>query len=296
MSKTNNPQPQGEMMPEQILGQMIGGFMISQMIHVAAKLGIADIVADGAKSVTEIAQTCNCHSSNLYRLMRGLSSIGIFNELDNRHFELSPMAALLKENVEKSMRYFAMWAGEPWTWQPFGGLLDSVQSGEPAFPRVFNQDLTQYLNEHSQDAGIFNQVMVERTTPIARAVAAAYDFDSIKKIIDVGGGFGILIRTILKNNPQLKGVLFDLPQVINRVGDLMTKEGLAERCEVLAGDFFDTIPVQGDACILSNVIHDWDDEKAIRLLKNCHHILPAKGKSWWWIMLFRLTIDRLRVK
>jgi hypothetical protein len=264
--------------PEPALGKMIGGFMVTQMIYVATKLGIADLLKDGPKNIDTLAESAGAHPRALYRLMRGLASVGIFAETDERRFDLTPLAALLQAGVPGSMRNFALWAGEAFTWRPFGGLLHSVKTGKPAFKHIFDMGIMDYLAQNAEASQIFNQVMTERAGPTAAAVCAAYDFSGINKLVDVGGGHGILITTILKANPHLRGIVFDLPSVAEGAKDLLKREGVADRCEVVPGNFFESVPVEGDAYILSSVIHDWDDDHAITILKNIRQNMPKDGK------------------
>ncbi|MGB7060882.1 MAG: methyltransferase [Candidatus Zixiibacteriota bacterium] len=264
--------------PEAALGRMIGGFMVTQMIYVATKLGIADLLKDGPKGVNELVESAGAHPEALYRLMRGLASTGIFAETDDRQFELTPLATLLQAGVPGSMRNFALWAGEALTWKPFGELLHSVKTGKPAFKHVFGMGIMDYLAGNAEASQIFTQVMTERAGPTAAAVCAAYDFSRINKLVDVGGGHGILITTILRANPHLRGVVFDVPSVVEGAAGLIEREGVGDRCEVVPGDFFESVPVVGDAYILSSVIHDWDDDHALTILKNIHQNMPKDGR------------------
>ena len=277
MHKQGNPDSASPQ-PEAVLARMIGGFMVTQMIYVAAKFGVADLLKDGPKSIEKLTESTGAHPRALYRLMRGLASTGIFAETDDHRFELTPLAVLLRTEVPGSMRNFALWAGEAFTWRPFGELLHSVRTGEPAFKHVFDIGIMDYLAQNTEASEIFNQVMTERAGPTAAAVCAAYDFSGINKLVDVGGGHGILITTILKANPHLQGVVFDLPSVVEGTADIIKREGMADRCEIVPGDFFESVPVVGDAYILSSVIHDWDDDHALEILKNVRQNMPKDGK------------------
>ena len=264
--------------PEAMLGRMIGGFMVTQMIYQATKLGIADLLKDGPKSIDTLAESAGAHPKALYRLMRALASVGIFAETDDCHFQLTSLAGYLRSEFPGSMRNFALWAGETFTWRPFGELLHSVKTGKPAFKHVFHTGIMDYLAGNAEASRIFNQVMTERAGPTAAAVCAAYDFSGINKLVDVGGGHGILITTILKANPLLRGVVFDLPSVVDGAKDILKREGVADRCEIVPGNFFESVPVEGDTYILSSVIHDWDDDHALTILKNVRQSMPKDGK------------------
>jgi hypothetical protein len=166
----------------------------------------------------------------------------------------------------------ALMHGE-WYWRPFGALLHSVQTGTPAFEHVFDMTFCDYLGHHADAAEVFNANMTAGTTQAARAVAAAYGFSGITTLIDVGGGQGALIAGLLQTNPQMRGILFDLPSSLEGARSLLEAEDVAVRCALVAGDFFVSVPDGGDAYLLKYILIDWDDERAITILENCHHAM-----------------------
>jgi len=257
---------------------MIQGASITQMIHVAAKLGIADLLKDGPKSCDELAKAAGAHSQSLYRLLRGLASIGIFSEVKDRCFELTPEAACLKSDAPDSVRTFAIWTGDEVNWKPWGQLLYSIQTGKTAFKQVFGSEIFGYFRKNPEAGEAFNLFMTERMNALVKAVASAYDFSKAKVIADIGGGQGLLLSTILKSNPNLKGVLFDLPAVIKEAKNVIEKSGVAERCKLVGGSFFESISVTADIYILSSIIHDWDDKNSVTILKNCRKCMPTNSK------------------
>ncbi len=266
-----------DMPPKVALLQMITGFWISQAIYVAAKLGIADLMKDGPKSSNAIAKSTETSPREIFRLLRFLSSAGIFAEADDGHFELTPLAECLQTGVPDSLRSLAIMYGEE-TYQAWGGVLHSIKTGETAFNHVHKSGVFQYLAQHPESAVVFNQAMTEFTAEESTAVITAYDFSKFDKIVDVGSGQGSFISAILMANPKLKGILFDLPQVVEGAKMHIEAAGSAERCEVKGGDFFEAVPNGGDAYILKNILVNWDDEQCIALLKNCHRAMAENGK------------------
>lgn len=265
-------------LPEQ-LQQMITGSLVTQSIYVAAKLGIADLLKDGAKSTDELAKSTQVDSASLYRVLRALSSIGIFAEVGNKSFQLTPLAEYLRSDIPGSLQAMAiMFGGENWHWQPWGNILYSVKTGKPAFDDVFQMPVIPFLSQNPDAAAIFHACMSSFSSIANASVAFSYDFSSIKTLVDVGGGHGSLLASILKTYPKLKGIVYDLPQVVVGTKQYLKTVQLEERCSVIGGNFFDEVPKGADACIMKHIIHDWDDESTIKILKNCHRVLPEKGK------------------
>jgi predicted O-methyltransferase YrrM len=258
------------------LQTMITGYRTTQMISVVAKLGIADLLKDGPKSVDELAQVTNTHAPSLYRLLRAVASLGIFAEDDQRRFALTALAEPLRSDVPGSLRAIGIFAGELWRWQAWGHLLQSVQTGKTASHHAYGMEWFDYLAQHPEAGAVFDAAMA--TSERHNAVVAAYDFSKIGTLVDVGGGKGILLAAILQANPQLHAVLCDTPQVTARAHEFLKETGVADRCEIVEGDFFTGLPSGGDAYLLSLILHDWEDEQAIKLLENCHRTMNAQGK------------------
>ncbi|MBG1264112.1 methyltransferase [Nostoc commune] len=261
-----------------ILLQMSNGTFVTQTIYVAAKLGIADLLKDGAKSSDELATLTDVDAESLYPMLRTLSSIGIFAEGENQQFQLTPLAEYLQTDIPGSMRAFAMFIGEPWHLQVWGDILHSVKTGKIAFENVYGMEISQYLTQHPEVAEIVNKGMTSLTSSLMPAVLASYNFSPISKIVDVGGGHGLLIAEILKANPTIKGILFDQPPVVKEARHLIEAKGVEKRCEIVGGNFFESVPSGGDAYILKSVIHDWDAERAQTILKNCHQAMAENTK------------------
>lgn len=264
--------------PEMALLQLVTGYWVSQAIYVAARLGIADLLKDGAKSSEELAAATGTHAPTLYRLMRALVSVGLFTETDGGRFELTPVGAALQSSAG-SARSMTIHLLEKPSWQAWGELMHSVRTGETGFLHAHGMEVFPYYSQHPESAAPFNEAMTELSKIVCDAVARAYDFSPYAKVVDVGGGHGSLLAAILKASPQTEGVLFDIPQVVEgaRRGPLAAEE-LAGRAEIVEGDFFTSVPEGGDAYVMKHIIHDWDDERAIVILKNINRVIKPGGK------------------
>lgn len=272
MSIPEQPQQAKDLSSPEALIQMITGFWISQAIYAAAKLGIADLVKAGPKPCEELAQATGMPTHTLYRLLRALASVGVFREGEEGRFGLTPLAEYLQTGVPSSLRAFAIMQSEL-QYRAYGEVLHSVKTGETAFNLVWGQELFPYLTQHPTAAAVFDEAMRNYTMQVAAGIVAAYDFSQFGTLVDVGGGNGTLLTAVLQAHPTLCGVLFDLPHVAEEA-----KQRLAERCAIRGGDFFAAVPSGGDAYLLKWIIHDWDDERAVTLLKNCHRAMTAHGK------------------
>jgi hypothetical protein len=264
--------------PALALLQQALGISISRSVCVVAKLGIADLLKDGPLDTETLAAAVGVHAPSLYRVLRTLASVGIFAEGDDGRFGLTPQAEPLRSDAPDSVRDYILMVGDEWYWRPWDHLLHSVQTGRPAFEHVHGADFFTFLARDPGAAAVFDAAMTSRSAQENDAIASAYGFSGLGTIIDVGGGHGSLLAAILRANPGLRGVLFDRPQVVAEARRQLEAAGLGGRCEVLAGDFFESVPAGGDAYILKRVIHDWDDERAGALLRNCHRAMPGDGR------------------
>lgn len=279
MYKQDKQQNRQEIPPEQMLLQMIISPWISQAIYVAAKLGIADLLKDGSKSIEELAQCTQTHTRSLYRVLRALSSVGIFSEIENDCFELNPLATYLQTCVSGSLHPLAIVCSEKWHFEPWLNILDTVKTGNTALEDIHGMKLFEYLEKNSEAAQIFDEAMTSTTAVLGGInITSGYDFSSIDKVVEVGGGHGTLIASILKAYPNMQGILFDQPHVVIGAKNLIEAEGLAERTQIIGGDFFESVPSGGEVYILKQIIHDWDDTAAIAILKNCRVQMPKSGK------------------
>ncbi len=264
--------------PQLVLQQLIQGFQVTQCIYVAAKLGIADLLKDGPRTSEELAQVTGTHAPSLYRVLRLLTAVGLLTEGEAHSFALTPLGTYLRSGVPGSMRETVLLYGEKPFWQVWGDLLHSVETGEPSFEHVFGLALFEYNQQHPEHATLFNNMMTEWTASVAPTVAAAYDFSATQTLVDVGGGHGQMLASILQAHPTLQGVLFDLPHVVKGAPPLLEAAGVADRCQVIGGDAFTAVPAGYETYLLSRVIHDWNDERAIALLARCHQAMKPQGK------------------
>jgi len=265
------------MPPHFALYRMITGFYVSQAIYVMARLGIADFLSSGPLNADDLAQLSKTHAPSLNRVLRLLAAADVFTEDNEGRFALTPIGDHLRAGVPGSMRAAALLFGGI-TQRAWGDLLYSVKTGEPAFHRVFGQDSFAYFAQHPEEAANFDAAMGDFTSQIAAAVAKCYDFSGFHRVVDVGGGNGALLVGILTAHSSLKGTLFDLPQVVERAHPRLRQLGFADRCDVMAGDFFAGVPGGADAYLLKHVIHDWADERAVAILKNCRKAMRPATK------------------
>ena len=281
MSNTATSQsevPQGLPPDTQIL-QMVSGAFVSAAVYSAAKLGIADLLANGPRPTSALATATATHERSLYRLLRSLASVGVFTEVETNTFANSPLSETLRADAPQSTRDLVIWMGEPEHWKVFGDLLYSIKTGEPAWDHVHGEPVFPYLFQTNKElGGIFNRAMTSLSHEASRAVLAAYDFSTARKIADIGGGYGHVLAAILAVNPNAKGVLFDLPVVLEGAPDMMKSYGVSDRVDMVAGDFFAEIPVEADTYVLKFIIHDWDDEKNQKILRNIRANIPDDGK------------------
>ncbi|VTU39090.1 methyltransferase [Variovorax sp. RA8] len=252
--------------PALALRRLIDGYQLSQALHVAATLGIADLLADGERSSGELAASTGTHAPTLYRVLRALASVEILHEGESQRFTLAPLGQPLRSDAEGSMAAWAAFVGAPAYWQAWSGLLHSVRTGENAFVHMHGQDVWSHRAAHPQDGALFDHAMAALSKRAGAAVLAAYDFSGLHTIVDVGGGNGALLAAVLAAHPHLQGTLLDLPQVVARAQERLAEAGVDDRCRVVGGSFFEQVPAGADAYLLRSVIHDWDDAEAVRIL------------------------------
>jgi hypothetical protein len=266
-----------ETQPAQQLREMIVGSWVSRAIYVAAKLRIANLLADGPQSVGHLAEAAGVSPGPLYRVLRALAGIGVFAlEADGR-FRLNPLAEPLRDCGPESLQAFAVMIGEEqdrcWT-----ELLETVRTGEIAFDRLYGQPYFNYLGEHPEQSKIFDAAMTGFSSRAMRAMLDAYDLSGVATLADVGGGLGTNLTAALGRYPAMRGSLFDQPHVVKRARPLLEAAGVANRCAVEGGDFFKTAPHGADAYLLGHIIHDWDDARAGLILDNLRRAMPAGAK------------------
>jgi hypothetical protein len=263
--------------PPAVLLQMMTGYWVSQALYIAAKLGIADHLVAGPVSCEKLAAATGSHAPSLYRVLRALASVGVFTETPPGAFALTPMATLLRTDIPGSMRSLGIMYVEE-QYRAWGDLIHSVQTGQPAFEHRYGMPIFDYFAQNPESAQIFNEAMSGWTSQFVGGVVGAYDFSPFGTIVDVGGGHGTLLASILGHHPSARGILFDLPHVAAGAEQSLTAAGLADRCQCIGGDFFAAVPAGGDAYILAQILHDWDDERCITILRQCRQAIPDHGK------------------
>ena len=263
--------------PSFALFEILMGQWIARCVQVAANLGVADALGDSPKSVEELAQATDTHAPTLYRLLRSLASRGIFTEVRPGYFAQTELSAVLRSNQPGSLNALVRTYGSEWQWRAWGDLEYSIRTGKAAAEHVLGQRLFEYLKTHPQDIKLYQQGLTSVSEIINKTLAHVYDFSSFDTLVDVGGGHGSLLMTILASYPNLRGTLFDQAQVIEHAREHIAS-GVSERMHLVAGDFFVSVPEGGDAYLLKQVLHDWSDEDCIRILKACRQAMKPSSK------------------
>lgn len=251
------------------------GYRYSQATYVMAKLGLADALAAGPATAAELADRIDVNAEALARFLRLAAFCGLVTEVSGDRFELTEVGKLLRVGVDGSMNALAIMLGEE-HYAAWGSLLYSVKTGKPAFDHVFGSPLFDYLAKNAEAQATFDAAMSSGVDVYLAAVADAYDFRA-RTLVDVGGGNGSLSAIILKRHPQVEAVIYDQPQVLEGADRYLTEAGVRERCRLVPGNFFESVPEGGDVYLLSNIVHDWDDERATRILKNCREAMNPSG-------------------
>ena len=269
-------QPTGGVSPlREMMRHIWPGAMAAQAIGVAAALRIPDLLANGTQSSEELAVATNTHAPTLRRLLLALVSLGMFSETTEGHFANTPMSEALRANHPKQARPWALFFTAPFIWNTLGELQQAVTTGNSVFSSVHGMPFFAYLSDHPEDARQFNAAMSAAPLSVP-GVVASYDFTGLESITDIGGGHGALLEEILTRYPKPRGVLFDLPEVVSGVSELRS-ERFRDRCQIVSGDFFKDIP-ESDAYILKRILHDWDDDQALAILRNCRKAIKPNGK------------------
>jgi len=267
-------------LPQARMFELIIGRWISQLIYVAAKLEIADLLKDGPRTVDELATQAEVQAPALYRVLRALASVGVFAEIKGKRFQLTPLAVTLRKSVPGSMRAAALMLGEKYLGDAWEHLLHGVLTGERPFVTAHGAPMFEYLENHPEDLKIFGEAMTSVSTTENPAIAAACKLSGVGTLVEVGGGNGSLLAAILKANRKLKAIHFDLPSVSMRARQEghLSEKGIAERCSHETGDFFEAVPKGGDAYLMKRVLHDWTDEQCAKILANCCAAMNKKGR------------------
>jgi hypothetical protein len=251
---------------------------VSHIVYVAAKLSLADHLSKGPMIADQLASLTGTHAPSLYRLMRTLASLGILTEDAAGRFALTPLGEALKTGAPGCARPTILTIASDWWVRGFGQLLYSVQTGKNGFEKVLGMPIFDWFAQHPEEASMFSETMVGFHGAEPPAVAAAYDFSGIQTIVDVGGGTGNLLATILASYPSSRGTLYDLPHVVRDAPALIKGRGVADRITIESGSFFDSVPVGGDAYLLSHIIHDWSEDQCLTILGNCRRAMQPSSR------------------
>ena len=264
--------------PSAEMYRLINGYQITQAIYAAVHLGVADQLKDGPRPNDDLAARIEVHAGALYRLLRALAAAGVLHEHPARSFSLTPMGDCLRSDSSTPVGAWAAFVGRPYMWGAWGHLLHSVRTGNNAFTDLNGKSVWQFRAEHPEESAIFDQAMTALSKNATDAILKAYDFSPFRLIVDVGGGRGQALAGILAANPDMHGILLDQPHVVEKARPLLASAGVADRCEIVAGSFFEAVPSGADAYILRAILHDWEDDEAILILRACRHAVHATGR------------------
>jgi hypothetical protein len=257
--------------------QLMGGVYIAGAVAALAELGVPDQLEGGPKSPQELAADTGAQADPLYRLMRATSSVGVLAEGTDGKFSQTPMSAVLCKNARPSLRGYARMLGRDWHGRGWAHLADCVRTGGQALDAIYGMHIFKYFQQNREEAEIFDESMTGLSSVDGPAVADAYNFEGIHTIVDIGGGHGSLLATILERNPQMKGTLYEVAYVVEGAKDRALKN-FRNRCEFASGDMFASVPTGTDAYIMKHIIHDWPDELCVKILKACRAGVNPGGK------------------
>ena len=263
--------------PADLLMQLATGYMASACLCVAVQLRIADRIAAGHQAVAGLASDAGADEAALYRILRALASVSIFTEVSARTFANTPASELLREGTPDSILPMVKWMSDAFHLRVFAELLHSVRSGGTAIKKVTGSESFEYFEQDKIEGAVFHTAMSGLSKMLIPAVLEAYDFGGLGTLADVAGGQGVTLTSILKKHPDLQGILFDRPEVVSQARERIESLGLSSRCRTVGGDFFESVPV-ADNYVMKHIIHDWDDARAVQILKNCVSAMRGQGK------------------
>lgn len=268
---------QTTLLPQDQLSEMIWGFTKAQLIYVAAKLEIADLLQDDPKDAQTLARSTKINPQILHRLMRGLAWCGLVVHLPDDRFSLTPLGECLQTESPHSLHENALSMGEI-DWPVWSALPNVIETGKLGFKHTFGMEIFEYFARNEKAGSRFDRLMGKVSAAVANGIIKAYDFSPVKTFVDIGGGNGTLATAILQVSPHLRGIIFDLPDVIERTTPHLMATKMADRCEAIGGDFFTSVPAGGDLYIMKWIMHDWPDDRCVKILKNCHDVMAKDAK------------------
>jgi hypothetical protein len=278
MNATTATSAKGQTPPAHVsMFQLLNGVFVVGALSCLARLGIPDLVEEGPKSADELAAQVGADPRALYRLMRATACVGVLSEGPDGKFSETPLSAVLRSNATPSLKTFAIMHGRDWHGLGWSHLDYCVRTGKQALDKIYGMPIFQFFRQHPEEGQLFNQSMSDLSTIDSPAVADAYSFGEIQSIVDVGGGHGLLLATILSRNAHLKGTLYEVPHVVDGAKNGPLKPFM-DRCTLASGDMFSAVPTGADAYIMKHIIHDWPDEVCIKILKACRKGVNSGGK------------------
>ena len=249
--------------------RLVNGFRVTQTIYAGVELGIPDLLAEGERTADDLADASGADPPTLYRLLRALASLGIVHEGDERRFSLTDLGRPLRSDVPGSLRGWVRLQGRDYLWRSWGNLANAVREGQNSFRMVHGTDIWEWRAEHADESAIFDEAMRSMTIGANASILDAYDFGQFGTIVDVAGGNGTLIAALLAAHPASRGILFDQEHVVSGAEPILRAAGVLDRCEIVAGSFFESVPEGADAYVLKWIIHDWEDEESVAILRTC---------------------------
>src|SRR5437870_1954504 len=261
----------------QHLFQLALGYMPAVSLNIVVKLGIPDLLGSGPLSIQQLSQKTGINEDRLYRIMRALSTVGVFRETERRSFGHTPVSELLRKDHPLSLHDMVNWIADPFHFHAYANLMRTLKTGESAMEVAAGKPIFDFFRDDPEEGQIFNAAMVNFTQTCIGAILEAYDFSNIRTLVDVGGGYGSVVAAILTRYPAMRGILYDLDHVVAGARPVLAAAGVTGRCEVMTGNFFETVPAGGDAYVMKHIIHDWEDDKALTILNNIRKAFQNKA-------------------
>jgi len=256
---------------------MLAGHFVAQGLHAVATLAIPDLIAHGHVTIDDLAKATFCHGPSLHRLMRTLASLGVFAEVAEGEFSLTPLGATLRSDTPDSVRDKAIFETSAPIWEAWAGFIGTLRNGEPSFPQVHHRSVYGYLADHPEAGADFNRFMTAQSNLHNAAIVDAYDFSGIAVLVDVGGGRGATLAAVLETYSEMTGILFDLPEVVTPRTQLQTSR-FADRCDVVGGNMLESVPIGGNAYIVKRVFMEQTDDDPVKVLRNCARAMNEGGR------------------
>lgn len=257
---------------------IITQYFSSRALYAAVALDVAAALAGGAKGIDDLAAAVGAHAASLYRLLRVLAAIGVFREEEGRRFSNTPLSELLRAEVPGSLRDLVLLFGDETSWRSWEGILHAVRTGEAPFEHIYGEKFFDFLQDHADTAAMFDRAMASASSTTNAAVVEAYDFSHLGTLVDVAGGTGSALCSILKTAPDLRGIVFDLPHVAQRAREFIATQGLANRCEFAGGSFFEGVPAGAGAYFMKHILHDWGDAECSEILGACRKAMSGEAR------------------